>query len=42
MDSLKNAKGIFYKLNEPVVQPVNLNDGKFKTNPSTKTEERQN
>jgi len=42
MDSLKNAKGIFYKLNEPVVQPVNVNDGKIKTQPSLKTEVKQN
>ena len=33
LDSLKDQKGVFYKLNEPLVQPINVNDGKIKSKP---------
>ncbi|HWZ02528.1 MAG TPA: zinc dependent phospholipase C family protein [Mucilaginibacter sp.] len=41
MDSLKNAKGIYYKLNEPVVQPINVKDGKIKSKPIPASEQKK-
>ncbi|MDR3695112.1 zinc dependent phospholipase C family protein [Mucilaginibacter sp.] len=39
IDSLKDAKGIYYKMNEPAVQPVNVNDGKIKSKPIPASEQ---
>jgi len=41
IDSLKNAKGIYYRLNEPAVQPVNVNDGKIKSKPIPADEQKK-
>lgn len=41
MDSLKNIKGVYYKLNEPAVQLINVNDGKIKSKPIPASDEKK-